>query len=363
MKKLKMVVFGGFVFTALLFLLVGCGKSDDFANFNSSESLDADGLWDGVKALDYVEMFDYQALNIPADVHQVSDYDIQNTLNEEILPDYITLNYVTDRAVNDGDTVNIDFIGSIDGVEFDGGSTDGMGAEVIIGVTNYIDDFLEQLIGHSPGDAINVEVTFPDDYHEQSLQGQDAVFVTIINFIVDKKTPELTDEFVSENLSAVYGWITVDEMMEDIRSTHQKNAVNQYINEYLKTNVIIKSIPEQIIKYQEKAMINYYQEEADYYDMELDELLSLYGLPDSDNLIASYREEITKEATYSLVLQAIAEDVGISVGSQDLAEYFMEYYGTSDYTSFEEQYGLPWLKQFVRNQKVLDYIIEKAVFE
>lgn len=94
-----------------------------------------------------------------------------------------TLSTDTSLTVEDGDTVNIDYVGSIDGVEFDGGSTNGQGTDLTIGSGLYIDDFEEQLIGSHPGDTVEVNVTFPDDYSSEDLQGQDALFEVTINGI------------------------------------------------------------------------------------------------------------------------------------------------------------------------------------
>ena len=94
-----------------------------------------------------------------------------------------TLSTDTSLTVEDGDTVNIDYVGSIDGVEFDGGSTNGQGTDLTIGSGLYIDDFEEQLIGSHPGDTVEVNVTFPDDYSSENLQGQDALFEVTINGI------------------------------------------------------------------------------------------------------------------------------------------------------------------------------------
>ena len=94
-----------------------------------------------------------------------------------------TLSTDTSLTVEDGDTVNIDYVGSIDGVEFDGGSTNGQGTDLTIGSGLYIDNFEEQLIGSHPGDTVEVNVTFPDDYSSEDLQGQDALFEVTINGI------------------------------------------------------------------------------------------------------------------------------------------------------------------------------------
>ena len=93
--------------------------------------------------------------------------------------------YSTDSTltVEDGDTVNIDYVGSINGVEFDGGNTQGNGTDLTIGSGRYIDDFEEQLIGAHPGDEVEVTVTFPDDYGNDELNGKEAVFDVTVNGI------------------------------------------------------------------------------------------------------------------------------------------------------------------------------------
>lgn len=96
-------------------------------------------------------------------------------------------NYLTDTSleVADGDTVNIDYVGTVDGVEFDGGNTQGAGTQLTIGSGSYIDDFEEQLIGHHVGETVKVQVTFPEDYGKEDLNGKDAVFEVTINGIYE----------------------------------------------------------------------------------------------------------------------------------------------------------------------------------
>lgn len=95
------------------------------------------------------------------------------------------LNTDTSLEVADGDTVNIDYVGKIDDVEFDGGSTEGLGTDLVIGSGSYIDDFEEQLIGAHPGDEVEVNVTFPDDYSSEEVAGKDAVFEVTVNGIYE----------------------------------------------------------------------------------------------------------------------------------------------------------------------------------
>lgn len=103
--------------------------------------------------------------------------------SDDTVQESAALSTDTSLTVADGDTVNIDYTGTIDGEVFSGGSTDGTGTDLVIGSGSYIDDFEEQLIGAHPGDEVTVEVTFPDDYNSQDLQGKDAVFSVTINGI------------------------------------------------------------------------------------------------------------------------------------------------------------------------------------
>ena len=337
------------------------GDTSGGSEFLFSDNIDANGFWIGIRALDYVELFDYNALLIPFEVHYISDETIQAEL-EYILAEFPSVNQITDRAIVDGDTVNIDFVGSIDGVEFENGSTDGYGTEVIIGETQYIDDFLEQLIGHLPGETVNVEVTFPDDYYEESLRGKDALFVTDINFIVESAESVMSDDFVLENLAMNYGWTTVEELEEGLRSYFQSTAIQGYIQDYITTEVTVHSVPQHLIDFQENAMLQYYRGYAEMYEMDLEDFIGMYeGYYSVDEFVEAYHEENVVNATFYLVLQAVAEDSGMRVDDADMASYFADQFGTPDYSSFEEHYGLPYLKQIVLCQKVLDYIEENAV--
>ena len=333
----------------------------DLDAFHFSLNLDENGFWQGIRALDFVELFDYQALEIPADVHVVSEAQIQEII-DIILLDYVTIEQIMDREVADGDTLNIDFVGSIDGVEFDGGSTLGMGMYVTLGVTQFIDDFLDQLIGHMPGDVVNVEVTFPEGYHEPSLSGLDALFVTTINYIGGADImPELTDEFVYTNFGIAHGFTTVDEMLDEVHAIIQEDAIQQFMHDFFTTQVAVTSIPESLISYFQHMMLNHFLEEAAMWGMDLDTLLEMYGFDSIDDVLADAYDDIISEARLSLILQAVAEDAGITVTSDDVAEYLLEAFGITNFDEFVEVYGLPWLKQFTRNQRVIEYIRERVV--
>ena len=107
----------------------------------------------------------------------------KETVSQPVQTEAPKLNMDTELVVENGDKVNIDFVGSIDGVEFAGGNTRGMGTDVVIGAHKFIGDFEEQLIGHAVGESVDVVVTFPKNYSAEDLAGKEAVFVTKINGI------------------------------------------------------------------------------------------------------------------------------------------------------------------------------------
>lgn len=338
------------------------GTSD--TTFSYSDGISDSGYWEDVKALDYVKLPDYEALKIPANTIEIGDDAVQTEI-DKLLASYTTDKQVTDRPVVDGDKVNIDYVGSVDGVAFENGSTQGQGTDVTIGVTSYIDNFLEQLISHTPGETFDIQVTFPDPYENNpALSGKEAVFNVTINYITETVTPEITDAFVSENLTTSYGWTTVEEMRASIKEELKKNAIYNFIQNYVVENSTVSSTPESIISYQEKSMLAYYQDYADMYGLSLVDFLTQYmGMASTDQLLASYSEQNLQQSKYFLIMQAIAEDLKITVSTDDVSTFFAKFMKTDDYSSYETNYGLPYLKQVVLIQTALDHIADNAIIE
>ena len=344
---------------ALVVVLVVDSKPEKKDEFYPSEGIDKNGFWKNIDALDYVDLFDYKTLSIPSEAYQVSDSDVQAAI-DDLLVKYAkdqTIQ-VKDRAVVDGDNVNISYVGSVDGVPFDGGSTGDGGTNVTAGSADYIDDFLTQIIGHMPGETFNVEVTFPEVYSQNpDLQNKDAVFVTTINYIEERELPELTDEFVATVLFADYEWKTVAELKAGLKENLKNDLIRDYVWDYLYNEVTVSSVPSQLIAYYEKSMVAYYQSYAKQSGIEFDEFITTYlGASSLEDLLTSSKEENKKFAAYTLVCQAIAEDAKLSVKEDDLVKYLGKDYST-DY------YGLPYLKQYALSMKVVDYVIEHVVIE
>ena len=339
------------------------GSSDTGESYNYSDGLDENGYFTGVKATDYVTLCEYKGIVVPADEYTPTDSELESEV-QSVLESYKENVKVTDRAVRDGDTVNIDYVGSVDGVEFEGGNTKGAGTDVTIGVTNYIDDFLEQLIGHKPGETFNVEVTFPDPYpNNTDLSGKDAVFVTTVNHISEEKYPELTDSFVAEKF-ADEGWKTVAELRAGLSEELAEQKTSEYLQKYITEQSQITEVPESVIKQQENAMLSYYSSYAAQYSMTLDSLFSAYGYESAEAFLNDARASIENESRKLLVYQAIAETENFVIGESEIVAYLKgnaSGFDESMLDSYIENYGMPYMAQATLYDMAFDTVADSAV--
>lgn len=339
------------------------GSSDTGESYNYSDGLDENGYFTGVKATDYVTLCEYKGIVVPADEYTPTDSELESEV-QSVLESYKENIKVTDRAVRDGDTVNIDYVGSVDGVEFEGGNTKGAGTDVTIGVTNYIDDFLEQLIGHKPGETFNVEVTFPDPYpNNTDLSGKDAVFVTTVNHISEEKYPELTDSFVAEKF-ADEGWKTVAELRVGLSEELAEQKTTEYLQKYITEQSQITEVPESVIKQQENAMLSYYSSYAAQYSMTLDSLFSAYGYESAEAFLNDARASIENESRKLLVYQAIAETENFVIGESEIVAYLKgnaSGFDESMLDSYIENYGMPYMAQATLYDMAFDTVADSAV--
>ena len=139
--------------------------------------------------------------------------------------------------------------------------------------------------------------------------------------------------------------------------------MQNFIRRYFDGEVSVKSVPKKMIDHQEKSMLFFYNGYAEYYGMELEELLGYEGFSSIDEFTKFNRDENESTAKYYLVVQAIAEDAGFSVNDNELVDFFYKFDNTRDFSEFVEQYGIPYLKQFVLCEKVMDYIIDNAILK
>jgi len=304
------------------------------------------GFIEGLNASDYVKNFEYKGVSIPESVFEFDQETYDEQINA-ILGYYDFYTEIKDRPVADKDTVNIDYVGYVDGVAFENGSTEGQGTVVTIGVTNYIDDFLEQLIGHMPGETFDVNVTFPDPYQNDTiLSGKDAVFNVTINYIHGEKKPELTDEIAKD-----YGFSTVEELEEDLKNWVYSNSKYAYVNTLLETFEVTE-IPQRAIDYVVEFYRAYYTVNATMLGTDLDSYVKNYlGYESYDDFIAKNYEDVKDSAIFYVRFQAIAELEGLEVTDEELKD--SEYYDSLD------RYGIKYLKMlYLQEVEVVNLIFD-----
>ena len=335
------------------------------ADFNYSAALDENGYFTGVRALDYVTLpADYKALSVSAADVQVTDDELQTNL-DYILSQFAETEQDTESTIQNGDSVNIDYVGSVDGIEFTGGNTNGQGTTVTAGSTQYVDDFLTQIIGHKPGETFDVVVTFPDGYDDSTdangdpikLAGQEAVFSVTINYIAKSVTPELTDEFISKNIDPKYG-STVEEFKDTVRKDVADANLEKYVTNYLTQNsVYADELPEAVTEYSSMMVLNYYCGYASAKNQTLTQFIQENLDADSiQALLDSNKEAIDNQAKRFLLYQALAEDQGLDCTDDDVKAYF-EDLGNTDYSDYQNFYGTNYLRMNAVGDKAFNNIL------
>ena len=362
---------------ALALSLAGCGASSSSSSSSQAASgsssgvedhsdvysayLNDDGTLKGVDSATLVTLPQYKGISVPAEEYTITDDELNTKINS-ILDQYATYDQIKDRAIEDGDVVNIDYVGSVDGEEFSGGNTNGNGTLVTAGSDAYIDDFLTQIIGHTPGETFNVEVTFPDPYENNpDLAGKDAVFVTTINYIQgDKHVPELTDEFVSQTAAlADYG--TAQGMKDTIRTSMENNKADNYVLQKVLDECQFSEFPADLVDQLVNASMAQFESQASAYGLDMETARSMMGYDSED----AQREAMTASAQEQLktvvMLEAIAKAEGLTVDEDALTNYFSTNVGTSDYSAYQTYYGRGYLCQAVLLDSAMELVTSSAV--
>ena len=343
------------------------GETEDpyayLADFDYSSGFDDNGYIVNVVAGDYVTLpEDFASLTLPAGSDEVSAEDIEAVINSNYLADFATTEQITDRAAEMGDAVNIDFVGSVDGVEFEGGNSGGSGYDITLGSNTFIDDFEEQIAGHEPGETFDVEVTFPDPYsNNPDLAGKDAVFVTTLHYISEEKLPELTDDFVKENLFEDTGFKTVKELQayaeEELLFERKADIIMGLLYE---NTQFADPMPEDFAQYfKDWTLVSAYQY-AMMYGMDMASFLQAQTGLDPEGYLEATQESTNSLMQQTLLMQAIAEKKGIVVDDETLEKNFEDIFGTDDVAGFEADVGRNYLRMNVLNNLVMRELINGA---
>lgn len=339
------------------------------ADFSFSDAFDENGYLKGVTAADYVTLpDDYADITISADLGQVSDDDINDYIDSNVLSSFATTNEVKDRAAADGDTVNIDYVGRIDGVAFDGGDTKGNGADLTLGSGTYIDNFEDQIVGHTPGETFDVTVTFPEDYGNEDLNGKEAVFETTLNYIKESVTPELTDDWVKENLGESMSLNSVDELKAFVKSTmlYDNQASDVYTALHDKASYA-DELPQTALDYYRDVLLYRIYTNAQKYGTDMNTLLSSGMMGSSydsvDAYLADAKDSIKSITQQALLMQAVAEKTGFKCDTATMNADFGRYYGTTDPSQYVSAYGENYIKMNVLQSDVMQNLIDNVKYE
>lgn len=314
------------------------GKVSDFdyENFDYSAGLDENGYWSGVKALDHVKLpEDAAAIPVPKAEVQPTSEEIQAEIDNLLRMNAATTQ-VTNRAAANGDTVNIDYTGTVNGVAFNGGAA--AGYDLTLGSGSFIDGFEDQVVGHTPGETFDVKVTFPDGYGDttdaegntMTLSNQKAVFSVTLNYISETVLPTLNDEWVDASFGATDDIHTVADLEALCSELLTDANIKDYVMDYLMKNSEFKALPEVITDYQVNQCLNYYNTMAKYYGYGLEDFVKeTAGYENADALLASMDANLERYSQEALLYQAVAESLSIAPTQEQLDRYasYNEVYG------------------------------------
>lgn len=309
---------------------------------------------------EYVTLMDYKNMKVSALKPTVDDAAITEYINSELL-----IGNITDRAVQEGDVTDIDFVGKRDGVAFDGGTASGY--KLTIGSGGFIPGFEDGLVGVMPGETVDLNLTFPDDYTPNpDLAGQEVVFTVTVNSIEGSAEYETVTPEAMELLGLPYktkeevweaGKKDVEKNAEDTFAANAKSAVVQKLVEESTT----QSIPEYLV-----------EEEVQNYNLYIGSIAAMYGM-DLDSFVTSAsgltREEYDNEANEMcteivkqyLVMEAVARAEGIEITDEmihEKADAEAAEYGYSSGDALIDEAGFTTYRMSLVQERVVDRLME-----
>ena len=263
-----------------------------------------------------VKLGEYKGIKVAKVDYTVSDEEVDKDINA-VRERNARLISVDDRAVENGDIAVIDFEGFVDDVPFEGGK--GENYELEIGSNTFIPGFEDQLVGAKIDDLVDVNVTFPEEYHAEELKGKPAVFKVKVNEIKVRELPELDDDFASE----VSEFDTLAEYKADVRAKLEEKAKEKAEAE-IQNAVVEKAVenaefdlPDAMVEGQIDSMINDMAQRMSYQGMSLDMYMQYTGQT-IEQMRETYREQAAKQVSGSLVIDAISKAEGIEVSPEEV---------------------------------------------
>ncbi len=339
---------------ALTVTLAGCGSNQAYLS--------------GIKASNYATPCDYSEIPVEVAAPSVSDSYVDYMVQYQ-LGSSATNEEITDRDdVQDGDIANIDYTGKKDGEAFDGGSATGY--NLTIGSGSFIDGFEDGIIGHKVGEEFDLNLTFPEDYSNEELAGQDVVFTVKVNSISQKVTPELTDDWVVsqniDNVSSVeeYEDYVYDQLMSQAESSYESDVQSEVAEYIVENSTYPQDPPQEMIDRLVESMKTYYTSYASQYSMELDDFLTTFLGADEDDPEAILTENATKSAKELLVMKVIADKEDLNPSRTEFNTQLSNYAAQAGYSSvddFKKNEDAEAVRESMMLQNVLEFLQKKAV--
>lgn len=311
------------------------------------------------KSSSTVKLGEYKGITYTPISQEVTDEDVENEI-QALLDAHPTMTSV-DRAAAVGDTVNIDYVGKKDDVAFDGGTA--YGTDLKLGSGSVIDGFEDGLVGASKGDQKTLNLTFPENYGNADLAGQEVTFDVTVNDVKESSPAELNTEFVTSYTE----YTSVDEFREGTRKQLEEYAANAAESQK-QQDIFMKVMENSEITVSDEDVQAYYQErydtyekQADTFGLDLETMVGYYGM-DLESFKAqlmTLAEEATKQ---DALVREIASKEGIKAEDAD-REAMAESFGYEDVDALVADGGEDMVESYILMEKVLDFLVANAVAE
>lgn len=323
-----------------------------------------------IKAADYVTLGEYTGIEASAAEPVVEEGMVDMYIEMYIKPAYATTEEITDRAVETGDTVNIDYTGYIDGETFDGGSASG--TNLTIGSHRFIDGFEDGLIGAANGETVTLNLAFPDPYDPNpDLSGVPVVFEVKVNSISRQTLPELTNDFVqSLNIEGVG---TEKELRDYLYDNFYQSALQTYENSIESTlttavmaNCTFKKAPKELEERFARNIEDALSAQASVQGMTLAEYMSGYYNMDEETYKKQFAEDAVELTQQYIMYQAIADAEGLNPTEEEIQEEIDFRVENSHYETAEEyreNSDVELLREQIMRDKVMSFLKENGKIE
>ena len=308
-----------------------------------------------------VELGKYKGIEIKKIEYNTTDKDIEHELGH-MAERNSRLVSIEDRPVEKGDITTIDFVGSIDGVEFEGGKAENH--ELEIGSNTFIPGFEDQIIGMKIDEEKDIKVKFPEDYFSKDLAGKDAIFKVTLHEIKKKELPKIDDEFAKD----VSEFDTLDELKNSIKEKldTENTEKAKYETEEEAIKVVCDNtkldIPNGMIELEIDNMVKDMENRLSYQGLNLNQYLQIMGKTETE-IRDSFKEQAEKNIKSRLVLEAIVKAEKIEVTPEEVSDKIKEMakqYGRKEDELLENEQLKEYIEGNLKTEKAIDFIVKNA---